>query len=209
MKIFVGVGVILIIALGAFMLVEPYVLSRASEMDRQGRITEEIAMLREAERMVPWGANIGERLDDALLRQAEQGLQADRLDVAARGFREAWPRLKSRGKQYSDRVISLAVTTFARGSERLRRQGRLSLAADFDDSLFVYAVRAPDPLHRAAALRAFTEGLNLRVQDGKPCAALARVEWARRGLGGLIPGFDPSVERELQNQCARARAGNR
>lgn len=207
MKLFIGAGVILLIALGAFMMVEPYVLNRASELDRQGNFAEEIALLREAERMVPWGSRIPERLDDALLRQAEQGLQSDRLDVAARGFREAWPRMKSRGKAQDSRVMSLAVTTFARGAERLRRQGHLSLAADFDDSLFVYAVRAPDPLHRAAALRAFTEGLNLRVQDGKPCAALSRLQWARSGLGGVIPGFDPSIEQELMERCLRAKRG--
>jgi hypothetical protein len=207
MKILVGGGIIVLIALGAVMLLEPYVIDRAKGLERDGKVADEIALLREAERMVPWGSGISNRLDDALLRQVEQGLQADRLDVAARGFREAWPRMKARGKAQNDRVLTVAVTTFARGADRLRRQGRLSLAADFNDSLFVYAVRAPDPLHRQAALQAFTEGLNLRVQDGKPCAALARVTWAKRGLGGAIPGLDPSIEHELAQQCSRARQG--
>jgi hypothetical protein len=205
MKILVGSGIIVIIALGAVLFIEPWVIGRAKTFEREGRIAEEIAFLREAEPMVPWARGVGERLDDALLRQAEGGLQADRLDVAARGFREAWPRMKARGKAQDERVLTLAVTTFARASERLRQQGRLSLAADFNDSLFVYAVRAPDPLHRHAALQAFTEGLNLRVQDERPCAALARVEWAKRGLGGVVPGMDPSIEHSLAAQCARAR----
>jgi hypothetical protein len=209
MKILVGSGIIVIIALGAMLFLEPWVIGRAKALEREGKIAEEIAFLMEAEPMVPWGRGIGGRLDDALLRQAEHGLQVDRLDVAARGFRQAWPRMKARGKAQDDRVLALAVTTFARASERLRRQGRLSLAADFNDSLFVYAVRAPDALHRHAALQAFTEGLNLRVQDDRPCAALARVEWAKRGLGGVVPGMDPSIEHSLAAQCARARRGAR
>jgi hypothetical protein len=207
MKVLIGSGVIVIVALGAMLFLEPWVLGRAQALAREDRITEEIALLTEAERMVPWGRGIGDRLDDALLRRAEQGLESDRLDVAARGFREAWPRLKARGKGQDERVLTLAVTTFARASERLRRQGRPSLAADFNDSLFVYAVRAPSPLHRSAALQAFTEGLNLRVQDGRPCAALARIEWARRGLGGVVPGLHPSVEQALRLQCERSRRG--
>jgi len=205
MKVLVGSGIIVIIALGALLFLEPWVIGRARALEREGKSAEEIAFLREAETMVPWGRGIGERLDDALLRQAEHGLQIDQLDVAARGFREAWPRLKSRGKAQNERVLTLAVTTFARASERLRRHGELELAADYNDSLFAYAVRAPDAIHRRAALQAFTEGLNLRVQDGKPCAALARVEWAKRGLGGVVPGLDPSIEHSLAAQCDRAR----
>lgn len=205
MKVLIGSGVIVIIAFGALLFLEPWVIGRAKGLEREGKVAEEIAMLREAERLVPWAGGIGDRLDDALLRQAENALQADRLDLAARGFREAWPRMKARGKAQNERVLTLAVTTFARASERLRRQGELGLAADYNDSLFAYAVRAPDALHRHAALQAFTEGLNLRVQDGKPCAALARVEWAKRGLGGVVPGLDPSIEHSLAAQCARAR----
>ncbi len=205
MRILVGSGLIVIIALGAMLFIEPWVIGKAKGLEREGRLDQEIAFLAEAETMVPWGHDIGERLDDAMLRRAEQGLQADRLDEATRAFREAWPRMKARGKAEDDRVLTLAVTTFARDSERLRRQGRLSLAADFNDSLFVYAVRAPDPVHRQAALQAFTEGLNLRVLDGHPCAALARVKWAKQGLGGVVPGLDPSVEQELSRQCARSR----
>jgi hypothetical protein len=205
MKVLVGSGIIVIIALGAMLFLEPWAIGRAKALEGEGKSDEEITFLREAETMMPWSGGVAGRLDDALLRRIEQGLQADRLDVAARGFREAWPRMKARGKAQDERVLTLAVTTFARGSDRLRRQGRLDLAADFNDSLFAYAVRAPDPIHRHAALQAFTEGLNLRVQAGNPCAALARVEWAKRGLGGVVPGMDPSIEHSLEAQCARQR----
>src|SRR6266496_1925253 len=58
---------------------------------------------------------------------------------------------------------------------------------------------------RAAATAAFMEGLDLRVRDGKPCEALARVEWARRGLGGEIPGLDPAVGQSLVMRCDESR----
>lgn len=205
MKVLIGSGIVVIIALGAVMFLEPWVLGRAKALENEGRLDEEIAFLREAEGLVPWAGGVGRRLDDALLRRVEQGLEADRLDLAARGFREAWPRMKARGKGQDERVLTLAVTTFARASERLRLQGRPNLAASYNDSLFVYAVRAPEAVHRRAALQAFTEGLNLRVQAGDPCGALARVEWAKRGLGGVVPGMDPSIEHSLAAQCARAR----
>ena len=40
-----------------------------------------------------------------------------------------------------------------------------------------------------------------RVKDGKPCEPLARVAWARRGLGGEIPDVDPAIERSLAARC--------
>jgi hypothetical protein len=83
------------------------------------------------------------------------------------------------------------------------------LAADWDDSLFVFAVRAPQPHHRFAAVAAFVEGLDLRSRAGDPCAALDHVEWAKKGLGGQIPGFQPSVEEDLQIQCPRSRRNQR
>jgi hypothetical protein len=75
--------------------------------------------------------------------------------------------------------------------------------------LFVLAVRAPLESHRQAALAAFTEGLNYRVEAGKACMALARVEWAEKALGGLIPGFDESIEEQLTEACRKERAKGR
>ncbi len=75
--------------------------------------------------------------------------------------------------------------------------------------LFVLAIRSPAPHQRYMALAGFMEGLDLRVRDGKPCAALARVQWAKRGLGGVVPGMGTNVGEDLAMQCAqqRARAG--
>ena len=58
-------------------------------------------------------------------------------------------------------------------------------------------------------IAAFMEGLDLRVRDGKPCEALARVEWARRGLGGEIPGLDPAVGQSLVMRCDESRRPGR
>ena len=55
------------------------------------------------------------------------------------------------------------------------------------------------------ALPRFMEGLDLRVRDGKPCAALSRVQWAKRGLGGVIPGVGMNLEEDLTMQCAQQR----
>jgi hypothetical protein len=87
----------------------------------------------------------------------------------------------------------------------MERHGRLSLAADWDDTLFVFAVRDPEPRRRAAASAAFLEGLGLRVRDGRPCDALARVQWAKRGLAGQIPDLDPALESSLIARCTEQR----
>src|SRR5207253_1789020 len=50
-------------------------------------------------------------------------------------------------------------------------------------------------------LRAGRVDQGVRVKDGKPCEALARVAWARRGLGGEIPDVDPAIERSLAARC--------
>ena len=56
---------------------------------------------------------------------------------------------------------------------------------------------------------AFQEALDLRVRNGEPCQALARIQWAKRGLGGQIPGFQPSIEEDLQIQCRQSRSRRR
>ena len=88
----------------------------------------------------------------------------------------------------------LGMETYARAADRMLQRGRPDLAADWNDSLFVFAVRDPDPRNQSAALGALLDGVDLRVKDGKPCAALARVQWARQGLGGEVPGLDPALE---------------
>src|SRR5262249_31341991 len=97
--------------------------------------------------------------------------------------------------------VEVGLETYTRAADRMQRHGRLSLAADWNDTLFVFAVRDPDPKHRAAASAAFVEGLGLRVKDGRPCDVLARVAWAERGVGGEIPDVDPAIEQSLTARC--------
>jgi hypothetical protein len=208
MKIFIGTGLVLAGAVGAVLLLEPFALGRATSLAEDGKIDEEVRLLQDAERYIPWGRAVSARLDDAMLRRAEQAMEQDRLDVAARAFREARLRARTRGRANDAHVMEVGVTMYARASERFQKHGELSTAADWNDSLFVFAVRAPLEAHRNAALAAFNEGLNLRVKDGKPCAALARVQWAEKGLGGVVPGLDPSVEQELEKLCAGQRQGS-
>ena len=116
-------------------------------------------------------------------------------------MRRARARLRARGERPDVGLVDIGLETYTRAADRMQRHGRLSLAADWNDTLFVFAVRDQDPRHRAAAAAAFVEGLGLRVKDGKPCEALARVAWARRGLGGEIPDVDPAIERSLAARC--------
>jgi hypothetical protein len=102
-------------------------------------------------------------------------------------------------------LTELGIETFRRATERMTRHGRLSEAADWCDSTLVLAIRAPAVEHRYAAVAGFMEGLELRVRDGKPCAALARVQWAKRGLGGVVPGLAANVEEDLTMRCEEQR----
>lgn len=206
MRIVLGAGLIVVAALAAVLLLEPFVLNAANGLERDGKIDEEIAMLRDAEIYVPWSGKISGRLDDALVRRTEVELQADRLDRAAHAWREAWARARARGFSTDDRVMAAGVTVYARGAQRFHDHGELALAADWNDSLFVLAVRAPVDAHRQAALSAFQEGLAFRAEAGDACGAVARVRWARKTLGGVIPGFDRQVEADLTKECSRQKA---
>lgn len=205
MRIVLGAGLIVVAALAAVFLLEPFVLNAASGLESDGKSDQEVALLQDAEKYVPWSGRIKSRLDDALLRRTENALQADRLDQAAKAWRHAWARARARGHAGEKRVMNAGVTVYARSAQRLYEHGELELAADWNDSLFVLAVRAPIEEHREAALLAFVEGLDYRVEAGKPCAALARVQWAEKALGGLIPGFDEAIEVELDADCRKQR----
>jgi len=152
------------------------------------------------------------RLDqiDRLYRErVRRDLDSDRLDRAVHDLRLARARTMSKGVKAGPDLVSLGIETFTRAADRLEAHGRLGMAADWDDSLFVFAVRAEQPHHRFAAVAAFVEGLDLRVREGNPCEALARVTWAKRGLGGVIPGFQPSLEEDLVGQCRDSRRNRR
>ena len=136
-------------------------------------------------------------------------LDANRIDKAVVSLRQARARVGHSGEALDPDLMALGIETFTRAADRMEARGLLAVAAAWDESLFVMAVRAPTPHHRYAALAAFQEALDLRLRNGEPCQALARIQWAKRGLGGQIPGFQPSIEEDLQIQCRQSRSRGR
>jgi len=187
------------------------VLAGAWSMHHDHKYDEEIAWLEGWEPVRIWDPARSKTIDARYLNRVREQLMAGRLDRAAAAMRLARSRFRARGRGDDTELVSVTVEVCTRAADRLERNGRLLAAADWNDSLFVTAVRAQDTRLRNAAIAAFVEGLDLRVRAGEPCAALARVDWARRGLGGEIPRFSAATERELEQRCARSRraAGRR
>jgi hypothetical protein len=167
---------------------------------------DEIRWLEGFQPMLPWEQGLGRLIARRDRDRVERALYADRLDRAVHLFQEARTRARSAGGPMDQELMTLGLEAFRRAGDRMVKHGRLSEAADWDDSMFVLAARAPAPHQRYAALAGFMEGLDLRVRDGKPCVALARVRWAKRGLGGVVPGMRDNVEEDLALQCAQQRA---
>jgi len=181
-------------------------LAGAWSLHHDGRFDDEIAFLEAWEPIRVWEPGRHRMIDQRYLDRVRAELVAGRLDRAARAARLARARFRARGRSADPELLALGIEVCTRAADRLERSGRLSAAADWNDSLFVLAVRADEPRMRNAAVAAFTEGLDLRLRDGKPCDALTRVQWAQRGLGGEIPGFSPQSASELETRCARSRA---
>jgi hypothetical protein len=207
-KVAIGVAVA---ALVVAVLLQLVTVAGASYFHRQQRYDDEIAWLEGLQPVLVWERGIDRELDKRYRERLAAELQSGRLDRAVHAFRQARARTQALGGKPDRELTALGIETLTRSADRIERHGRLSAAADWDDSLFVFAIRADEPHHRYAALAAFMECLDLRVRDGQPCAALARVEWAKRGLGGEVPGLQAGVEDDLRVQCeqARRRAGAR
>ena len=184
-----------------FALVEAMSLGGQMAFRMRGATADEIGWMEGLEPLRVWDAGRHARIDARYREWAESELRAGRVDQAVKVMRRARARLRARGERPAVALVDIGLETYTRAADRMQRHGRLSLAADWNDTLFVFAVRDQDPRHRAAAAAAFVEGLGLRVKDGKPCEALARVAWARRGLGGEIPDVDPAIERSLAARC--------
>jgi len=178
-------------------------------LHRDQRYEDEIVWLERIGPFLPWERGLDGQLDELRRETVRRELVAGRLDGAVKALRQARAGLKARGVKPDREMTAIGIETFTRAADHVERLGRLSVAADWDDSLFVFAIRADEPQHRYAALAAFVEGLDLRVRDGKPCAALARVEWAKKGLGGVIPGLQESIEEDLAVQCTQSRRRGR
>lgn len=182
-------------------LVEAVNLGGQIGLRARGSTGDEIRWMEGLEPVRVWDPGRHARIDDRTREWAESELRAGRIDQAVQAMRHARGRLRARGERPEPGLVEIGLETYTRAADRMQRHGRLSLAADWNDTLFVFAVRDPEPRHRAAAVAAFLEGLGLRVRDGKPCDALSRVTWAKRGLGGEVPDLDPAVEASLASRC--------
>ncbi|HET9325789.1 MAG TPA: hypothetical protein VFQ05_03375 [Candidatus Eisenbacteria bacterium] len=204
-----GLVIVVVLVLSVAILIEVVAIGGAWLLHRQGKIADEIAWLEGLQPIMVWDRALEGQIDRLYRERVRAELDADRLDRAVHALRLARGRALSRGLKPDPDLTSLGIETFTRAADRVEAHGQLKGAADWDDSLFVFAVRAQEPHHRFAAVAAFVEGLDLRVRAGDPCGALSRVEWARRGLGGEIPGFQPNVEEDLLTQCRAARRNRR
>lgn len=196
------ISVVLAVAVAA-LLAEACTFGGAWLMHRRELYDDEIRWLEGLAPVMQWEKGAGRLLARRERERIERALASDRIDRAVHLLGEARLRARSGGAAVDPNLILLGIETYRRASDRMEKHGRLSEAADWGDSALVLAIRAPAADQRFAALAAFMEGLDLRVRDGKPCAALARVRWARRGLGGSVPGMADTVEAALARQCAR------
>lgn len=174
---------------------------------RQSQFAEEIGWLENVRATVPFGASLDAAIGRRRVEQVERELRAGRVDRAVAEMRMLRRHLKRPGLPRDERAIQLGLETYTRAMDRVQQNGRLSAAADWADTLFVFAIRDPNPDVRRAATASFLEGLDLRVQDRHPCAALARWEWAEKGLGGEIPDMPVAIKQELEQRCERERRG--
>jgi hypothetical protein len=189
------------------LLLEAAAFGGAFVLHQRSLYDDEIRWLDGLRPMMRWEGGVERLATRRRSERLERALGSDRIDRAAHLFREARQMARRDGRPMDPRMTSLGIETFRRAANRMVRHGRLSEGADWLDSLFVLAIRAPAPHQRYTALSGFVEGLDLRVRDGKPCAALARVRWAKQGLGGTVPGLADNVEEDLALQCRPRGAG--
>ena len=199
------VGLVLVVAVG----IQMAAVGGAWVMHRQGQYDSEIRWLEDLAPIAAWDRQYHEQIGRLYRERVRRHLDSGRVDLAVDAVRKARIRDRRRGLGTHRDLMALGIEAYTRAADRMEAHGRLSAAADWDDSLFVLAVRAAEPHHRYAAIAAFMEGLDLRVRDGQPCAALARVEWGKRGLGGSIPNLQSNVEEDLRIQCDRWRRRRR
>ncbi|MBI1795890.1 MAG: hypothetical protein HYR74_02450 [Candidatus Eisenbacteria bacterium] len=209
MKLLIIVFAIAVAIAIAGLLLEATVFGGAWVMHQRELYDDEIVWLEKFTPVMGWEKGLERLILKRYGDRVERALLADRIDRAVHLFSEARAAAHRVGGPMDTEIVRLGIETFRRAADRLTKYGRFSDAADWDDSLFVLAVRAHDPHQRYEALSGLLAGLDLRVKDGKPCAALARVRWAKQGLGGAVPGMADNVEEDLAQQCRQAQRDGR
>jgi hypothetical protein len=198
--------IVCVLALGtAALMVECAVFGNAWLLHRDGNLDAEIAWLSGASSWMPARTGVRELLERRYLERVQRWLNVDRLERAIGAFRGAHECARVAGADMDPPLTTAGIEAYARASKRMEARGELSQAADWDDSVFVLAIRARAPQQRYAALAGFMNALDLRTRDGKPCEALARVQWAKHGLWGTLAGVADNVEEDLMVQCDQSR----
>lgn len=200
-----ALAVVLVLLLGACVLLQAAAIGGAWWWSGHGDDDRAIQWLESLQPVLVWDAGLGAQISKMYRERIRRDLGAGRIDKAVVSLRSARARLGHAAEQLDPELMALGIETYTRAADRMEARGLLAAAAAWDDSLFVMAIRAPEPHHRYNALAAFQEGLDLRVRNGEPCQAVARIEWAKRGLGGQIPGFQPNIEEDLRIQCKQSR----
>lgn len=207
MKWLIGLLILALTIAATGLLIEAAVFGGAWMLHRNGDLAGEIRWLEAYAPVMGWERGLEPLIAQRYRERVQRALGEDRMDRAVTSFRAARAQCRSRGIALDQELIALGIETFGRASNRMEARGLLSQAADWDDSVFVLAVRAKAPHQRYAALAALRESLDLRSRDGRPCDALGRVQWAKRGLGGAVPGLADNVEEDLMIQCEQSRRG--
>jgi hypothetical protein len=202
------IGFVLGLGLVALLL-QTAAVGGAWVLGRQGKYEDQIHWLMQFRPILVWDGGVHGEIASRYRGWVAEELKADRLDRAVAVLRRARAWLHDERRAPDREMTVLGIETYTRSADRLERRGQLAKAADWNDTLFVFAVRADDATHRFAAAAAFVEGLDLRVRAGQPCAAVARIDWAKRGLGGEIPGVDAEREEGLRRECERTRRRGR
>jgi len=198
-----ALGFVLLSLLGLCVLLQAIAVLGAWWLGSQDQRDDQIAWLEGWRPVLVWDGALPGQIDQLYRARVRRDLDASQIDRAVVSLRQARTHVGYQAERFDPELMALGIETFTRAADKMEARGLLAMAAAWDDSLFVMAIRAPLPHHRYAALAAFQESLDLRVRNGEPCQALARVEWAKRGLGGQIPGFQPSIEEDLRQQCGR------
>ena len=127
-------------------------LAGAWSLHREARFDQEIGWLETWEPLRVWEPGRHKALDNRYLERVRGELMAGRLGKAASAARLARRRFRAQGKGGDPQLLTLGVEVCTRAADRLERGGRLAAAADWNDSLFVLAVRAGEPRMRNAAV---------------------------------------------------------
>jgi len=201
MKPLAALITLVLVAAIAALLAEACTFGGAWYMHAHELYDDEIQWLEGCQPWMRWEKGVSRLIAQRERERIDRALADDRIDRAVHLFQDARARA---GKGPLDpSLTTLGIEIYRRAADRMAKHGRLSEAADWGDSSLVLAIRSPLPEQRYAALAGFMEGLDLRVRDGKPCVALARVRWAKQGLGGTVPGMAENVEEDLAMQCAQ------